>query len=212
MPLRTKATLQFALQDKIYAYALEGVIDVVNTLYTHYCWLEQAEQHQGSEFYGDQEFAMEDFLIVPRAEIGTPNLIELLGWFEPIKETMVYIALSLPAAGSLLKNTSGAYKNWVETRQLRARDGHERAMQEQALIKAKLENEKLAEEVAQIKRERGQIESPAEKAERLHQLGKVSPEALEYKRSDQTRIDDKLQNWQVFERIVIQMNVIPQPS
>ena len=210
MSQTSKATLQLALKDEIQAYALEGVIYVINELYTHYCWLQRAEEHQGPEPYDDTAFALEDFLLAKRAEIGSPNFLDLNGWIEPLRQTLVYIGVALPAGALMLKNTSEAWKNWIETK--KAGGAHKQAMEEQALLKARLENEKLAEELAQLKENRQHVENPAEIAQRLYRLGKVSGTALEYKRREQNRIDDKIGNWHVFEQIVIGMQLIPESN
>lgn len=89
--MENKATLQIALTDKVYAYQLHDMVFVIDDLYTSFRWLDMAGQHYGPSPYSDSEFDVDDFLMVKKLEIGTPNFIELYGLLKPLQDTVLYL-------------------------------------------------------------------------------------------------------------------------
>lgn len=212
MTSQSKATLRLALKDEVLAYQLEAVIYLINELYTGYCWLNAAEQHTGREPYGDYQFAREDFLVVKRVEIGTPNVVELYGWIEPIKETLIFLGSAIAGGWGillpLLKGSTEAYKNWEEARAIKQKSQHEKRMEPEELKKAQLENRKLELEIERMEMENRKKESPAEKVDDLNKKGKASDLAKAYKQKEQKRIDEKL-SYGIFENTVIHIELMP---
>lgn len=210
MANNSKATLQIALTEKVYAYQLHGLVFLIDDLYTSYIWLNRAEQHTGLQPYGDYEFNQEDFLVVKKLEIGTPNFIELYGWKEPLLTALTYLG-GIGGIVSLLESGSAAYKNWKEARALKdkkeGKSAHEQAMEALALEKAQLENLLLGEKLKREEMLNQRLKSPYEQAISLQETGKISESAANFKGFSQNYIDLQIQKGVL--ETAIHINIIP---
>lgn len=210
-----KGTLRLLLVDKLPAYALASIIELVNETYTSLRWLELAEQHRGSAPYGDSTFDYEDFLMVPKVEIGTPNYLELNGLLETLSQTLVYlggvggiVAIANKAIGSGLSH----YNAWLDMRQKRielelASDPNVAAAKKRKLLaeaeRAELELEKTRREISQ-----NPPEPIVERSRRLLRSGKVSPRAMGFKQKTQERLEE-YQHTAIANDMVIGWQLIP---
>jgi hypothetical protein len=209
--MEKKATLQIALTDTVYAYQLHGMVFVIDDLYTSYRWLEMAKRHNGPLPYDDSAFDVDDFLIVKKLEIGTPNFIELYGLIEPLKQTLLYLGGVAGIVG-LLKDGTEAYKNWQEARRNKDREKHksehEIAMEKEQLRKAQLENALLEEKIISQKVLNHPFISPLQISRELQSQGKASALATDYKVFGDVQIQDRLQKG-VFDTGALRINLIP---
>lgn len=161
MENKRKATLRLFLKDEILAYELATTIDLINETYTSLRWLELAELHSAPGPYDDSRFASDEFLRVPRADIGTPNLVDLYGLYGTLHDTLAYLFIigGVRVIPKLANEFIDLRTRWIES-QLKKIELQQKQNPEWQRIeiqkrnneveKGRLENEKLRRELQEM--------------------------------------------------------------
>lgn len=217
-----KATLRLHLKETLLAYELESVIDVIDDTYTSLRWLELADAHRGPGAYGDSTFANDEFLRVRRVEIGTPNVLELLGLADTLLRTLTYLSAIggiagigksvhwvVDAGGKAIK----ARNDWLdgELKKVELTQKQDPQLQELARRKLFADAERAELEAAKLRRELelSAISLPepiVDKAVRLYEAGKASPAVVDYKTRRQHDVRAKLP---LIDDIVVDWELVP---
>jgi hypothetical protein len=148
-------TLRIALAEQVSAHELQSALALLDRLYFDALWLREAELAPGNSFPMGIAPTPEQELWIQRLEIGTPNLIELLGQADVLVQLagVLTTLLGVPVAASkAMKNVADFRKSWFEGNEVRQRYlDRARALREKGKISAealahKLELEKFVEE------------------------------------------------------------------
>jgi hypothetical protein len=160
----TKGILHFSLVERIPATDLRMMIEALDNLYFGFLWLDMAQEGYAPDPYQPGE---EEILYINRVEIGTPNMLEVIGKMRPLAATAKFIAQALGKLGSL---TDGVAERWV---------GDEApGVQVVEVNNISREAEDQKQEVAKLLETAHDL---YETAETLYQDGKINEEQLAHK-------------------------------
>jgi hypothetical protein len=91
-------TLEIELADDIAAHQLAAFLTVTDKVYFDSLWLQRAEEAPGGVFPDNYSPSEAEELWINRLEIGTPNLVELIGNLNALGEVAQYLAAFLATA------------------------------------------------------------------------------------------------------------------
>jgi hypothetical protein len=145
-----QAVLSLDLPSIVLAEDVADILDAIVTLYNNRVWLEAVEKSPGSPLIAFEAPNTDDVLIIERASMGTPNVLQLRGKAKQIAQVAAVLA-GLLGLGSLSQEI---YKTHLEATKIHVETERARLERHKAQLDIKKLELEIEEETLKLERER----------------------------------------------------------